>query len=285
VSRQLGFDPDGIAQAIVSGDGSTIYAVTLGGRLLRVSATTGVFQELIPRTPYLGGTQSLLAPGKLTTLTGVGLTDLSFTADAPLPASLNGIRVSIQGQTTLIQSVSPNAITVVVPPTVQPDSGPDTSPVDVTLTSPSPFDGPHLDVLIAQYAPEFLSYPGVGTLAVHQDWHAVVTQTDPGAPGEVIHLYAVGLGDTVPPVAYGQPAPASEPLARLKIPISCGNGNVSNPVEILYQGLAPGLAGVYQIDLRIPTNASRQGIGLFCMWGGFGGGGPILSGSVPIASQ
>jgi hypothetical protein len=80
--RQLGFDTAGIVQAIVSGDGSTIYAVTLGGRLLKVSAATGAARELIPRTPYLTGGGPLLAPGKLTSLPGVGLTDLSFTADA-----------------------------------------------------------------------------------------------------------------------------------------------------------------------------------------------------------
>src|SRR6185437_12000867 len=54
ISRQLGFDTAGIAQAIVSGDGSIIYAVTLGGRLVKINSTTGASQELIPRTPYLG---------------------------------------------------------------------------------------------------------------------------------------------------------------------------------------------------------------------------------------
>jgi hypothetical protein len=77
-SRQLGFDTSGIAQAILSGDGSTIYAVTLGGRLLKIPASTGSAQELIPRTPYLTGGGPFLAPGKLTALPGVGLTDLSL---------------------------------------------------------------------------------------------------------------------------------------------------------------------------------------------------------------
>jgi uncharacterized protein (TIGR03437 family) len=286
--RQLGFDTAGIAQAILSGDGSTIYAVTLGGRLLKVSAATGVAQELIPRTPYLTGGGPLLAPGKLTSLSGVGLTDLSFTADAPLPAMLNGIRVSIQGQTTLIQSVSPNAITVLVPPTVTPSSnGTVTSPIDVTLTSPSPFDGPHADMYIAQYAPDALTIPGTNTvLAAHQDWHGLVTTDDPAAPGEVIHAYAVGLGDTSPSVGYGQPAPTSEPLARLKIPISCADSNSTrNALEILYQGLAPGFAGVYQIDVRMPSDLPRGNFGLYCVWGGIGSGGPAFGGTIPMTGQ
>jgi uncharacterized protein (TIGR03437 family) len=287
-SRQLGFDTAGIAQAILSGDGSTIYAATLGGRLLKVSPVTGAAQELIPRTPYLTGVGPLLAPGKLTPLQGVGLTDLSFTADVPLPATLNGISVSIQGQTALIQSVSPNAITVLVPPTVTPSSnGTVTSPIDVTVTSPSPFDGPHADVYIAQYAPDALRLPGtVYVVAAHQDWHALVTTDDPAAPGEVVHAYAVGLGDTSPSVGYGQPAPATEPLARLKIPISCSDNNTPmGPMELLYEGLAPGFAGVYQIDARIPRTAPSGTFVLYCVWGGIGSGGPSFGGWIPVAAQ
>jgi uncharacterized protein (TIGR03437 family) len=282
ISRQLGFDTAGISQAIISGDGSTIYAVTLGGRLVKINATTGTAQELIPRTPYVGGgSASLPAPGKLTTIGGVGLTDLSFTADPPLPAKLNGVSVSIAGETALIQSIRPTAITVLVPPDVQP--GPNV-PLDLTLISPSPFDAPHAEIYVTAYAPEALTLPGTITVvAAHQDWHALVTADDPAAPGEVIHAYAVGLGDTTPSVAYGQPAPTSEPFARLKIPISCADGNpIMGPLEILYEGLAPGLAGVYQLDLRMPSTVTGDFFGLYCVWGGIGSGGPSLFGRIPM---
>jgi uncharacterized protein (TIGR03437 family) len=283
-SRQLGFDTAGIQQAIVSGDGSTIYAVTSAGRLLKISALTGASQELIPRTPYLAGGGPLLAPGKLTALAGVGLTDLSFTADAPLPESLNGIRVTIQGQTSRIASVTPTAITVLVPPTVK-TSG--LASIDVSLTSPSPFDGLHEDTYIVPYAPDAVIVPGPNILAAaHQDWHAVVTADDPAQPGEVIHTYAVGLGDTSPPVAYGEAAPVNGPLSRLTIPVSCaGSNDTSKPVEILFQGLAPGYAGVYQIDLRLPSQITGSMFGLYCVWGGIGSGGPAFGGNVPVVSR
>jgi uncharacterized protein (TIGR03437 family) len=287
-SRQLGFDPDGIAQAILSGDGSTIYAVTLGGRLLKVSASTGAAQELIPRTPYIGPGSGNLAPGKLTSLTGVGLTDLSFTADAPLPKTLNGVSVNIQGKPTAIQSITPTAISVLVPPDVTPSSNLlDLRPVDISLNSPSPFEGPHADMYIVQYAPEALLLPGThNVLAAHQDWRALVFTADPAVPGEVIHAYAVGLGDTSPAVAYGQPAPVSEPLARLTIPISCASSdNTNSGLEILYQGLAPGFAGIYQLDIRMPSIVPGNVFGLYCVWGGIGSGGPSLGGNVPVASQ
>jgi uncharacterized protein (TIGR03437 family) len=154
--------------AILSGDGSTVYAVTLGGRLVKIPAVTRIFQELIPRTPHLSPITngSVPSPCKLSVLPGVGLTDLSFTADPPLPASLYGISVTIQGRTALMQSVTPSALTVLVPPDVVPSAnGTITVPRDVTLNSPFPFDGPHQDLYIPQYAPEFLQMPGQNTWA------------------------------------------------------------------------------------------------------------------------
>lgn len=290
--QPLPSDPAGVAQAILSGDGSTAYAVTLGARLLKISVTTGAVQELIPRTPYLTPNGAFPAPGKLTSLPGVGLTELSFTAGPPLPQSLNGVGVTIQGFAARIQSVTPNAITVLVPPTVIPGSG--TSAVDVTLTSASPFDGPHTDVGVAQYALEFVLVEGTNVLlAAHQDWSALVSDDSPARPGEVIHAYAVGLGDTSPAVPYGEAAPAQEPFARMTIPIGCANGNDTKAaVEILFQGLAPNLAGFYQIDLRVPAPLPDLPAGnfpLYCVWGGPASGGPGLGngmgGGIPVGSS
>ena len=242
-----------------------------------ISVATRAVQELIPRTPYLTPNGPFPSPGKLTSLPGVGLTDLSFTADPPLPESLNGISVTLQTRTMRIQSVTPDAITVLVPPDIVPaGNGLVTSPLDVALTSPSPFEGPHEEIYIAQYAPEFLLVPGANILlAAHQDWSALVSADIPARRGEVLHAYAVGLGDTSPAVAYGQAAPVREPFARMTIPIGCGtSNNTSSPVDVLFQGLAPNLAGVYQIDLRVPAGLPDGNFGLYCVWGGIGTGGP-----------
>ena len=117
LDRQLGFAVGGIARAILSGDGSTVYAVTTDGRLEKISVATRAVLELIPRTPHLAlFNPSQLAPGKLVALAGGGLTDFSFTADPPLPETLNGISVTIQGVKARILGVAPGAITVLVPP-------------------------------------------------------------------------------------------------------------------------------------------------------------------------
>ncbi len=285
---QLTSDQTGIRQAVLSGDGSTVYAVTVGARLLKISVTTLAVQELIPRTPYLTVAGAVLAPGKLASLTGVGLTDISFTADPPLPESLDGIRVTIQGKTARMESVTPDAILVLVPPDVVPSTnGALTSAVDVALTSSSPFDSPHADLPIAQAAPEFLIVAGANVLlAAHQDWSALVSTDNPARPGEVIHTYAVGLGDTTPSVPYGEAAPAREPFARVTLPIVCLSlSNTDSTLPILFQGLAPNLAGFYQVDLRVPSPVPDGNFGLYCLWGRVGNGGPALSGTIPVRAQ
>ncbi len=119
LDRQLGFEVGGIAQATLSGDGSTVYAVTKNGRLEKISVATRAVQELIPRTAHWESA-STLAPGKLVAFAGGGLTDLPFTATPPLPENLNGISVTIQGMKARILSVAPDAIMAVVPPDVTP---------------------------------------------------------------------------------------------------------------------------------------------------------------------
>ena len=62
------------------------------------------------------------------------------------------------------------------------------------------------------------------------------------------------------PVADGQ-AGSSDPLSVLKSPPDyliwrpqAASSGPGIPSEVLFAGLAPGLVGVYQIDLRVPRN-------------------------------
>jgi uncharacterized protein (TIGR03437 family) len=281
LDRQLGFIVGGVASATLSGDGSTIYAVANDGRLLKISATTGAAQELIPRTPHVTGTSDF-APGKLVTLSGGGFTDLSFLADPPLPETLNGISATIQGKKARILSVTPDGILTIVPPDVTPSAtATDASPVDVVAPSSSPFESPGpLAAHISAFAPEFVSGfvngledTGVGSVlvAAHQDWSGLVTPSSPARPGEYVHAYGFGLGPTSPDISYGSAAPAREPFARLTSPFSC------DPVEVTYQGLAPNFAGIYQFDFRVPLNAGTGILTMRCMQGA-----TTIYGNVPV---
>jgi uncharacterized protein (TIGR03437 family) len=270
--RQLTNETDGITRAIVSGDGTVSYAVTGRGRLIRIAAASGTVRELIPSSPYVGTSWNVgwtyltalppLAPNKLVTLPGTGLAASGATVAAPLAASLGGVRVNIQGIAAKIAAVGPDSVTVIVPAGATPDAA---AVVQVNVETETPFEGARVATVTAS-APEFLPGPPLQfysglMLAAHQDWSGLISEQSPARPGEVVHAYAVGLGPTNPAVGYGEAAPSQEPFARLAIPLLCNSYfqrplPVSVPVEILFAGLAPGFAGVYQVDWRVPAEAA-----------------------------
>ncbi len=93
-----------------------------------------------------------------------------------------------------------------------------------------------------------------GTLAVPSN---LGVGGHPAKPGDVIIIYALGLGPVTPFVATGAAAPAREPLARTSNPIQVSFGSLASgipPVTPTYAGLAPGYAGLYQINVAIPLN-------------------------------
>ena len=70
--------------------------------------------------------------------------------------------------------------------------------------------------------------------------------------GEVLHIFGTGLGAVTPGVDDGVPA-ASQPLSKgAALPnVFLGGRQLS----VLFSGLAPGIAGVWQIDATIPADA------------------------------
>jgi uncharacterized protein (TIGR03437 family) len=80
--------------------------------------------------------------------------------------------------------------------------------------------------------------------------------THPTKPGESLILWCIGLGPTQPAVPDGTPAPSAEPLARLTSGIQVA-GLGYPPLTPDFAGLAPGEAGVYQVNLTVPANAPK----------------------------
>jgi uncharacterized protein (TIGR03437 family) len=102
--------------------------------------------------------------------------------------------------------------------------------------------------------------PGIYTLgpagtgrikAVNQDG-SMNSDVSPATKGTVIIIYASGLGTVSPTLTEGAVPPAT-PLSTVTHTLSAVIGGISAPV--LYAGAAPGFPGLYQINLRIPTDA------------------------------
>ena len=82
----------------------------------------------------------------------------------------------------------------------------------------------------------------------------------PAAPGEVVTLYGTGFGATEPALETGEiPSRA----ANLTNAVLFTFGGIAvPPADILYKGAAPGLAGVYQFAVRLPSNLPAGNAGV-----------------------
>jgi uncharacterized protein (TIGR03437 family) len=78
------------------------------------------------------------------------------------------------------------------------------------------------------------------------------------ARGQPLILYATGLGPTDPPVVSGKPGASQEPLNRVTTLPEVYAGDYALPAPVAFAGLAPGLAGVYQINVTPQWLASDR---------------------------
>jgi enamine deaminase RidA (YjgF/YER057c/UK114 family) len=114
-----------------------------------------------------------------------------------------------------------------------------------------------IDMVVEVADPEILFLGAPKLLAsAHQDFSGLITSDQPARAGEIIHLYGSGFGPVTPPVPDGAPASAAT-VSRTTNPITCGgldaNGSTIS-LTLLFAGLAPGLTGIYQLDVQLPGN-------------------------------
>ena len=82
--------------------------------------------------------------------------------------------------------------------------------------------------------------------ALHQGFDRIVSAEDPAVAGEIVHIFLTGLPG-VEPVAEGVPNPIDRLIPVAAPPALGGDG----ALEPLFFGLAPGLIGLQQLDVRI----------------------------------
>ena len=81
---------------------------------------------------------------------------------------------------------------------------------------------------------------------------ALISGSNPARRGQVAQLYVNGLGPVDRSPGSGQISP-SNPLARTTTnPLVTIGGR---PAQLLFSGLAPGIVGLYQVNVVIPTDA------------------------------
>jgi uncharacterized protein (TIGR03437 family) len=178
------------------------------------------------------------------------------TADkTPLPTVMDGVSVEVGGQPAPLYAVANvngvEQINFLVPWDVT-GSVPGVSNIaHVAVNNNGRRSLPTFVEIVAAY-PSLFRQADQSALAFHAaDW-SLVTPQNPAHRNEMIVLYAIGFGAVDPPVSGADAAPA-EPLSFVVDQPQVYFGTAQG--EVLFCGLAPGTVGVYQANVRVPTDS------------------------------
>ena len=98
------------------------------------------------------------------------------------------------------------------------------------------------------------SQDGLGYGDIEHADGSLVNAQNPAQIGEIVAVYLTGLGAVSPPIIDGDVGPTN-PLAKTPDgAIAAYIGGVSAPIG--YSGLAPTLAGLYQMNLTVPAGVA-----------------------------
>jgi uncharacterized protein (TIGR03437 family) len=171
-----------------------------------------------------------------------------------LPVTLDGVSVAIGGLPAALSYISPTQLNVQAPLTGR------TGPVEVVVTNNS-VASTAASAAVSRSAPGvFVFGPGGNKYAAAIIWHSdgiydylgpaglfgPALTTRPARPGEILELYATGLGPTNPSVPARAVFSGSAPLVD---PATVTIGGV--PAQVSYAGLVG--AGLYQLNVTVPN--------------------------------
>jgi len=255
--------------------GSTIQSPSITTKAAGLTFTLGATISALPQLNTSGGVvnsanfQGTIAPGSYVTLFGSNLVDPSVLSNSNgdqvtsvgspncppstcLPLSLDYVNVSFDVPSAgisvpgYITFVSTGQVNVQVPWELQGQSS-----VQVKVIS----EGLWSNVVTAQLAdftPALFEGNGIAA-AIDATTGTVVTSATPVHAGDVLELFANGLGPLNNQPNSGYPAQAS-PLSTTKtLPVVTIGGKTAT---VSFSGLTPGLPGLYQINVTVPSGLS-----------------------------
>jgi uncharacterized protein (TIGR03437 family) len=264
--------PAGVEQIVIDGSSSPplqagTYYIRLA-LLTRLTAATGLVRstietgppELSKDTPAINAIvhaadqrESAVAPGQLVSIYGEHLGDTagvqaSLDSSGVIPAALDGVTVRFGGIAAPILYERADQINVQVPYEVA-----GLGAVAVTITR-NGLTSAAFPVSVAASAPEIFTFLDGGNRGIVFNQDGSINSADnPAARGQIIVFYVSGEGVTNPALASGTPAPLTIATPVPALPVSVQVGGA--PAEILFAGVAPGLAGVMQVNARIAADA------------------------------
>jgi uncharacterized protein (TIGR03437 family) len=196
------------------------------------------------------------SPGSIATLMGSDFTtsDAQPAGQTPLPTELGGVRVKVNGTAAPLLAVTSQLINFQCP-TLAPGT-----PLTITVESASADSADPIETAMAETTPGIfkMNAGNQGTIMIAGTNQLAMPSTDAMASraaktGEYVSIFANGLGPVAESVTAGTPAPVDHTISTLdRVTVVIGD------LEVVpsFAGLAPGLAGLYQVNVAIPSTVS-----------------------------
>jgi uncharacterized protein (TIGR03437 family) len=186
-----------------------------------------------------------LGVGSIATMFGLNLASQTAKAESfPLPLTLGGASVTINGVAAPLFYASPLQINFFVPYELAGQTA------ATILVSTSTGVAEVTGVPITPASPGLFLTDAAGDAAVIHQNGQLVSESSPAAGGEIVEIFATGLGPVSNAPADDAAAKAN-PLAMDQTAPVVTIGGVS--AKVLFSGLAPGFAGLNQIDVVVPA--------------------------------
>jgi uncharacterized protein (TIGR03437 family) len=226
----------------------------LAALVLVQSSVSGPYYTAQSIANSAAGVTGLYAPNTFVTIYGQNLayttaalstTDIA-NSGGRLPVVLAGVTVEINNVPANIYYVSPTQVNLLI--STELIAGPAMLQLVVDGVA-----GPAIPIMLQNAAPGFFQSDQTTVLGVHLNG-STITAAAPAKGGETVILFASGLGPTNPaaiPDQVPETAASVTPISNFSLLI---NGVAVNPQQILYAGVAPTFAGLFQINVTLPAN-------------------------------
>jgi uncharacterized protein (TIGR03118 family) len=225
-----------------------------------IKAAAGIVNAASFSTFIAPNTWASIMGGALSASTGTWQSS-DFVNNA-LPTTLDGVTVTINGESAYIEYVSPTQINFLVPADISPGAA------QIQLANNGLTSATESAEILA-VAPSFFLFAGTKYIAAtHSDNVSLVgppnlitgATTTPVQPGDTVVLYGNGFGVTNPPAPNGQLINAALSLATLP---TITIGGVA--AKVVFGGLTE--AGLYQFNVVVPAGLPAGDAAVFAETG------------------
>jgi len=171
------------------------------------------------------------------------------------PTSLDGVSVTIGGQSTFVDYISAGQVNAQLPSNIATGS-----PLQLTVTNGGKTSAP-VNVTVNAIQPGLLAPASfkVGAnqyvVAQHSDGAYVLPagaisgiNSRPAQPAETLVIYGVGFGKVTPDFPAGEIVTGDNKLA-MTFQLNFGQA----PAQLSYEGLSPNYVGLYQFNVVVPA--------------------------------